>query len=259
MNRNRFRPQLEALEDRSLPSSVHVLGNPPAHAAAAVASAASTAATVHRPITDFTNAQGTTSNFNSAVPGLPDVLGWGTTSFDRFALVDFAGRDAQFLLNNHGIDLGTTVSGTVKERRLLDGRALVTVNLHTRNALVWASLTEGDLNTTATLLFGARAQDVIADPSSAVLADSHLKVEFINSHAGAPLPDLVEALINGNPPANFELRSIDFQVNAHGTVHTDNGDTPGKLVIKQTGALSREGVFVFSSEVIEVVALKKKR
>lgn len=55
----------------------------------------------------------------------------------RFALIDYSGLEGKFLRDHYGIDLGTTVSGSVLER-LADGRALVTMDLLTKNALGWA-------------------------------------------------------------------------------------------------------------------------
>src|SRR5215472_11245476 len=97
-----------------------------------------------RPFSDFLSAQGTTMIFT---PPAPDQLGWttgvGKTNGNanltptRFSLVDYAGLEARYL-SNFGINLGTTVTGTVMERPLADGTALVTVDVHTKNALGWA-------------------------------------------------------------------------------------------------------------------------
>src|SRR5437016_1956309 len=113
----RFQPRLEALEERWTPSSTTI-----------------------RPISDFLNAQGTTSVFNHGVAGFPDEIGWGTSTATinagtgRFALIDYTGQDAAFL----GLNLGTTTSGSISERLLSDGLAQVTVTLHTHNALAFA-------------------------------------------------------------------------------------------------------------------------
>src|SRR5438132_894563 len=71
-----------------------------------------------RPLSDFINAQGTTMCFT---PPAPAQLGWGTGTDKtngnanltppRFALIDYTGLEGKFLLNNYGINLGTTVSG----------------------------------------------------------------------------------------------------------------------------------------------------
>src|SRR5262249_28821994 len=120
-NRSHYRPQVEALEERAVPSS--------------------TAAAVQRPLADFLSQQGSTSVFNTELPGLPDNIAWTTArnvSNGHFALIDYSGKDAVFLLAHYGINLGTTVSGKLTERPLADGRAEVSVELDTRNALAWA-------------------------------------------------------------------------------------------------------------------------
>src|SRR5437868_34607 len=113
-----FLPRLEALEDRCVPSGGTT-----------------------RPISDFLVAQGTTSVYTFGVKHLPDELGWRTSSatFDagvgRFARIDYTGQDAAFLR----LHLGTTTSGSISEKPLADGRAEVTVDLHTNNAFAWAT------------------------------------------------------------------------------------------------------------------------
>jgi hypothetical protein len=148
-----------------------------------------------RPLSDFLNAQGTTTCFT---PPAPAQLGWGTgpgktngqanLTPPRFALIDYAGLEAKYLLD-HGMNIGTTISGTVTERNLADGHALVRVDLHTKNALGWAIQDPSDLNADP-LVFGARVLDVLAGKIPA-LGNSHVIFEFINSAPGAPLPDMV--------------------------------------------------------------------
>src|SRR5262249_15680573 len=154
-------PQLEVLEERWVPS------------------------TTQRPLGDFLSQQGTTSGFNTEVPGLPDNIGWSTASTvsdGRFPLIDYSAKDAAFLSTNFGINLGTGGTGNVHEVTLKDGRAQVSVELHTKNALDWACLSDPnnptDLNSSSTpLVFGYRAQDLIANPSlKPALAESHLQV-----------------------------------------------------------------------------------
>jgi hypothetical protein len=170
----------------------------------------------------------------------------------RFALLDYTGLTAKYLLNNHGIQLGTTVAGTVHERPLADGRALVTVDLHTKNALGWAidfdPAGPASQFNDSPLLFGWRAQDLIADPSrTPALGDEHFRVVFTNTYPGAPLPDLV--CINQGPdcpnvapcPSGFELEFLTAQASITGPLHELAGlgpeGTTGRLTVTQTGLI----------------------
>ncbi len=202
----------------------------------------------HRPLSDFINAQGTTSTFNCCAPAVPDYLGWtrpfSTPAADqRLASVDYAGVANEWLVANGHPSLGTTFGGNITERPLPDGRAEVTVILHTENALAY--LTPFDLNGPINqaqinpLLFGFRPQDLLADPTiEPALGDSHLKVAFKNTSPGAPLPDLIVAFLLGNPAPGQELISISFHASATGQLRAASGfpeGAPGRLTVAQTG------------------------
>jgi hypothetical protein len=80
-----------------------------------------------RPLSDWISQQGNTAVF---FPPVPDLLGWGNVDDQplqplRFALVDYTGQFNEWIKDNGGPDLGTTVSGTVTEHALADGRARV--------------------------------------------------------------------------------------------------------------------------------------
>jgi hypothetical protein len=195
-----------------------------------------------RPLSDFINAQGTTMVFT---PPAPDQLGFETEfpGVDkeihpapvRFALMDYTGLTANVLLK-HGINLGTTVSGTVLERPLADGSALVTVDLQTKNALGWAMNLDptGPISqfNNNPLLFGYRAQDLIANPAlTPALGDVHFHVEFVNTAPGAALPDLVCGC--------FDFDFIFAQASITGPLHAPvwPEGTPGRLSVAQTGLI----------------------
>jgi hypothetical protein len=195
-----------------------------------------------RPLSDFISTQGTTNIF---VPPVPDFIGWLTAvgiEPPYFASVDYAGLANGWLMANGHPSLGTTFGGSVTERPLPDGRAQVSVNLHTRNALTWV----GDLSTgdfaTGTLLFGNRAQDVLAGAEPA-LGESHFQAVFRIAAPGAPIPDRVaNGFCVGPNPAGCELISLSFRANASGVLHAAFGvaeGTPGRAVVSQTGVLFR--------------------
>ena len=201
-----------------------------------------------RPLSDFLSAQGTVSVFNCCVPPVPDYIGWTRPSStppvdQRLALVDYAGVGNAWLVSNGYPSLGTTISGSITERPLADGRAEVTVILHTTNALAYAlpfdlggPINQNQLNP---LLFGFRPQDLLADPTKQpALGESHLKIVFKNPAPGAPLPDIVDAFVLGNAAPGQEPISLSFRANATGKLRAASGfpeGTPGRLIVSQTG------------------------
>ena len=197
--------------------------------------ASATMGFIQRPISDFVGAQGSTNLF---IPPVPDYIGWFDNPPHEFASVDYAGLASGWLLANGGPDLGTETSGTVVERPLSDGRALVTVILHTTNANSFAVPFDADF-ATGPLLFGYRAQDILANPTlTPALSVSQFRVDFKNTAVGAGLPDLVDAFILGNAVPGQELRFLSFRSNGSGPLHAEFGvpeGTPGSMIVTQTG------------------------
>ncbi len=203
---------------------------------------------VQRPLSDFLSAQGTVSVFNCCAPMVPDYIGWtrpfSTPAADqRLALVDYAGVGNNWLVANGYPSLGTTISGSISERPLADGRAEVTVILHAKNALAYAvtydlagPINQNQLNP---LLFGYRPQDLLANASfQPALGESHFKAVFKNPAPGAPMPDVVDAFVLGNAAPGQEAVSFAFNATATGQLHAASGfpeGTSGKLAIVQTG------------------------
>jgi len=213
-----------------------------------------------RPITDFTSRQGTyclkfgAEGIDCAaggyggvgcelfVPPQPNVQGWADPT--TFVLVDYAGL-ADFLV---GGAFGTTLDGSVNEVPLADGRARVSVLLHTRNALTWASHFS-DTDFPGPVVFGHRLDDVMlgADPA---LGESLLQVTFKNSAPGAPLPDLIQ--LHFCPGEGQELEVLSFRARANGTLRAAFGvpdGSPGRLETVQTGLFKVSGVANSNSRV----------
>lgn len=205
-----------------------------------------------RPLSDFLDAQGSTSFF---WPPFPDYFGWannaglvssaGKSRQCRFAGIDYAGLSAKYLKDVAFLDLGTTVSGKVHERPLADGRAEVTVVLHTTNALTFAQTCDnyGPGNPSA---FGTQQTELLLDPSlEPGLSTVNMLIVFKNTAPGAALPDVL--CVNGvtDCTPGFELVSLYFRANGSGPLHDSSGypeGTPGKLVVTQTG-IGRPGPY----------------
>jgi hypothetical protein len=184
-----------------------------------------------RPIEDFLDAQGTLD-----VPAELQSIGWTDPKTMRFAVVDYTGLANQGIEEQSGgtISLGTETKGKVIERRLPDGRAEVTVLLHTKNALTWVMAPWAFDPYGDDLVFGYRAQDVLegADPA---LGESFLMWVFINKAPGAPLPDLVAQTLVG---PTVETLMLSFEAHADGTLREDFGvpdGTPGRAQITEIG------------------------
>ena len=198
-----------------------------------------------RPLADFLSTQGTFCIDDGGggcflfVPPDPNFLGW-STDFDLSPLL-FAGLDYAGLADAYPSGSVPTFAGSVSERLLADGRAEVTVSLHTRGANVWVIELDlsGDILAqiagSAPTLFGHRPSDVLAGAGQA-LADSFLHVVMVLPGPGEPLPDLVEL-------ANFgivgvELKSLRLRMQASGPLTAAYGvaeGTPGRATIIQTG------------------------
>ena|SRR5579864_6696294 len=193
--------------------------------------------TIQRPISDFLSRQGTFCVPNPTPPPAcllfdppsPNFVGWGDLLSDKCAAVDYAG-----LTNStYGRIFGTETSGTVVERPLPDGRAEVTVTLHTTKALTFVIAGCSDF-AKGTLLFGHRATDVLAG-GDAAFADSFLQISFTNSAPGAPLPDFFQLYLF--PAPGQQLHDSVFTAQAKGTLRSAFGvpdGTPGAVTVAQT-------------------------
>ena len=199
--------------------------------------------TVHRPLSDFLSAQGSTNIF---IPPLPDFIGWTNNDPQTlFSSVDYAGVVASYLTSHGGPDLGTTITGAVSERPLADGRADVQVELHVKNALTWVVGIPTPDVATAPLLYGLRGTDLLADPSlTPSLSICDMRVDFTNPAPGAAMPDLVRAFILGEALPGQELLAVMVNAAGPGTLHAASGfpeGTPGRFTLINNGVLHASG------------------
>jgi len=214
----------------------------PSSAGLATSDAATlTTLSVNRPLSDFLDRQGSTTTFIAPVP---DYIGWFSDPQRPpvgLAFVDYAGLEAKWLQDHGGPSLGTQVSGSVIERPLADGRAEVTINLHTTRAQTWAIPFDPggsfDQLLNNPLLFGHRAPELLADPSlTPGLSTCDMVWVIKNTAPGAPLPDLV-AFLTGDLEPGQELVSAAIRSNGSGPLRAafgvDDG-TPGRVVVVQT-------------------------
>lgn len=191
-----------------------------------------------RPVSDYVSTQGTYCVQNRddpacppALPGaetLPDVLGWigPAPDYHYVAVADFSGSYAAWVAQNGGPNLGTSVTGTINERALPDGRANVQVNLHTKHALVWVE--DLAIVNIGPPVFGQWATKVVkgAPPS---FVDCNFTLDFTNTAPGAPLPDLIELLFVFNPAR--EVHALTIRCTGVGDLAAGG---KGQLVLSQT-------------------------
>ena len=202
-----------------------------------------------RPLTDFLDAQGTTTLF---FPPVPDMLGWTDLDFVNFALVDYAGLMNDYL---EGVDptlsLGTKVNGRVLECVDSDGTVTIKVVLSTQKALGFAQSIEElanndfDFLNTPTI-FGVKAQDVVGGGEPA-LGPAHLQATFTIANPGDPIPDIrimYQEELADHLPATIDLRST--------TVGTLPDGTQAVLKIQQVGATNEAGELVFTREIVDI-------
>ena len=181
--------------------------------AVAIAPQPAVAANVtERAIMEFVTAQGTLDIGFLIVPPVPNFIGWTDPNAALSLSVDYAGlADATC-----GRVAGTTFAGTVKEKALADGRAEVSVELYTMNAITW--VVDGFSFANDPVVFGVRwAEDADGDcvlSGTPTLGTALMKVKFINTQPGAPLPDLVEVIFLPQP--GQELLSLSIHTEAIG-------------------------------------------
>jgi hypothetical protein len=200
-------------------------------------SASALATTAHRPISDFLETQGTFCVDDGAggctifVPPTPNFVGFTDTVHDRGISFDYAGL-SEIPLNGA---LGTTFDGTISERTVADGSVIITVHLHTSNALVYVipfdpTSSDNQFGNNP-LLFGTRVTDVQAGEAPA-LGDCKMDLEFTNSAPGLPIPDFEQLLFA--PAAGQAVLSVVFEGAASGQFA--NG-APGKVHVTERGIL----------------------
>ena len=191
-----------------------------------VSASAASAQTVQRPLYDFVE---------------PNLSGnywlWNEPGEPAYVYLDYFGR---FNAENN-LNLGTTIDGMITERELRDGRALVRVVFHVSQAFVVAYDSTRPGPVEDRLLFGHMPGQIQAGEEPG-LGEIMLKVEFINTEPGVPLPSLVELF---DPPARVELQKILVVATAEGPLSELMGvpdGTPGMLQTTQRGLIDVHGI-----------------
>lgn len=175
-----------------------------------------------RPITDFTSQQ------------QPDNVTWSDPYNNDAMFIDFAGADARAIQQAGGPNLGSTFTGSITEKPLADGTALVTVHVQGTNVFTYAYAMPYSPDS---LLFGHDSEEVAAG-ADAALGTSNFNLTFINTAPMAPLPDLAQLFVNPQPGQVPQRLSITGD--ATGTLRAAFGvpdGTPGEAHTAQVGLL----------------------
>lgn len=192
---------------------------------ASLMAATALAQTTTRPISDFVNGQHTYGTYF--------IVAWQDPTNHRYLFIDYAGKMNQYIVTHGGTDLGTTISGTILERPLSDGKAEVTVILHIENGLTFASQT-----TASNYVFGHTPLQVAAGADPA-LGSINFQFKFTNSAPGAPIPDLVDIIFLQGTEGFNKLNAI-ARGTFRGTYGVPDG-TPGFVQSTDVGVLQSKG------------------
>ena len=203
-----------------------------------------------RPLSDFLTAQGTSGS--SFFPPVPDYVGWASSDFVTFALVDYAGLANKYIEDSGAKSLNTQVTGQVRECALADGTARVTVKLVTANALGFAQ-SIADLSATippfdfanTDTKFGAKAVDVAAG-AEAAKGTAKLTTTLTIAGPGEPLPDFLDV----NFTEDYKPASLDFHSTTIGRL--PDGQR-ARLIVEQVATQGEDGVWMYSVEDVEIV------
>lgn len=219
--------------------------------------AAQDATAVQRPLSDWLNAQGTYCVDDGGggcilfEPPVPNYLAWTDPARNRIGSFDYAGLANQWIIDNGGTSLGTTMSGKLIEKALPNGRARVQVVLKTKKALTFVA---DGLDFGGPLVFGYRPAEVLAGATPA-LCNGSFGLTFINTAPGAPMPDFMQLAFAPEP--GQEILSIKVGCVAKGALRALSGwpeGTRGQTGIHQV-ALIKQGGLTFT---VENVTLKRR-
>lgn len=215
---------------------------------------AASAKPIHRSLQELVRAQGTLCVPDGAGgcllfnPPVANYIFFGAAATERIAAVDYAGLEDRWLQQASGgsQSFHTGFSGTVTERPLGDGRAEVSILLHTRHEVARVFLFDG------TLIFGNTTPDVLAGAQPA-FGESTFDFVFINPTVGMALPDLGQIVFAANPGQVFV--SSHFRAVATGPLHAAFGvseGTRGQMMVDMISTASNPSV----REIITLKALQ---
>lgn len=207
-----------------------------------VATASATGPVVQRSLEEFLAAQGTVctpeggtfpdgtpSGCVSFLPWIADIVGFcddpNEAGLSVCLIADYAGIANRQL----GDRASTQFTGSIRERVLPDGRALISGNLNVRNAVTYAVLVDfeapnGQID--APTIFGYQLPELLADPSlEPTYGNVSFRFAFIMPEPGMPLPDFVQFYVG--VPEGMEFISMTYTASAFGPLRAGSGYADG--------------------------------
>jgi hypothetical protein len=185
-----------------------------------------------RPLSDWIDAQQAALDPTIAVEVQAVQFFDPTTGWNLIA--DMDGRIALWVSANGGDSYTPNLAGTVTERLLADGRALVKVEVRYAGAITYVWQDEGDYPN-GPELFGYRASEIAAG-ASAALGSGFFHLTFISPTPGGPLPNLDQLAFA--PFEGQEILAVSFHNGADGALREASGwpdGTPGTAATQQVG------------------------
>jgi len=149
-----------------------------------------------------------------------DYTSWTDPAAFTGLAFDAFGKRAE----GYGLDLGTTVEGTITVRALADGRGLAKVVVHTHSGICWAS--QYDENWENFVRTFGWSPSLVAGGATASLGEGTTQLEFTMPSPDSPLPaywdiDYVEG---------YSMQSLRTTINCSGELRVGAGypdGTPG--------------------------------
>lgn len=194
---------------------------------ASAARAAAGGPTTQLSIHEFVAAQGSycggDGGFCDPIEGIGSILVWGDETGTPAASIDFGGVNARWYEANVGVDVGYTYDGTVRERRLADGRRLVTVTLRYENTLLAAAASFDAPTPLVGAFFEEYRTADVATASGTVTIQMVLPADYVG------LPDMIQVIFD--PLPGMELLQLVVNQRGEGTLRQDyEGTTAGTTV-----------------------------
>jgi hypothetical protein len=157
---------------------------------------------------------------------------WHDPATHRVLRFDGFGKRANYFGVN---DLGTTFEGSITVRELADGRAHVSVLLHTKNAICWGYQGDETEDPDSYIEAFGYAPFFVSEGAMPSLGDGLFRVEFLMPSPESPLPHYYQ-ITPGDP--DYPRLRLSAVVNCRGELRYGSGypdGTPGTAHTTQVG------------------------